>query len=389
MKKVNNHRTQWTKTKDLTVGKKIAAADLSKNAMFWDEIVSIEKVGREKVWDIEVDGTRNFVGNQIIAHNTYINGTASASGALSLFGTPTIQATANQTLILGGDTTGWLNFKPLNTDTLTIKPNLLALGTATIDGTGTLSLNTTNNQAITTGTGTFSVAGAATVSSSLAFGPKSADPVTCDTSQEGRVYYKGTTGTKRLYLCDGTAWVPIAAGTLTGGSSIDTISPEYPSAVISADGSNNTGTFTSDREATGSGSLYNFNYYEFTSAQTSLQDYDIYLRFRVPENFSSWVTSNALTVDFETEDTSTANNKIDVTIYQDNDADTVTSTSNASLYASTWHSSQTGGTPISFTAAQLNTGLTWSAGSIMTIKIKLYSKDNYFARVGSIKLDWQ
>lgn len=385
--KVNN--TKWTKTKDLAVGAKIAAADLSKNEMFWDEIVSIEKVGREKVWDIEVDGTRNFVGNQLVAHNTYINGTASASGALSLFGTPTIQATANQTLVLGGDTTGWLNFKPLNTDTLTIKPNLLALGTATIDGTGTLSLNTTNNQAITTGTGTFTVAGAATVSASLAFGPQSTDATTCNAANEGRVYYKGTTGTKRLYLCDGTSWLPVSAGTLLGGPSYNTLSPEFPGAVISADGSNNTGTFTSDREATGSGSLYSFNYYEFSSGQTSLQDYDVYVRWEVPENFSSWATSNAITIDYATEDTSSANNKIDVQITKENDADTVTSSSNVSPTAGKWQSSILSSSPISFTAAQMTSAITWSAGDVAVIRIRLFSKDNYFARVGAIKFDWQ
>ena len=339
---------------------------------------------------MRIDGSGNVgIGTTGPTALLQVAGTASVSGAMKLYGTPTVQSTANQTLTLGGDTTGWINLSPLNTSTLTVKPNLLALGTATIDGTGTLSLNTTNNQAITTGTGAFNVMGAATVSASLALGPQSADATTCNAANEGRVYYKGTTGIKRLYLCDGTSWIPISAGTLTGGDSIETISPEYPSAVISADGSNNVGTFTSDREATGSGNLYNFNYYEFSSGQTSLQDYDIYVRWRVPENFSSWATSNALTVDFETEDTSSANNKIDITVYQDNDADTVTSTANVSNYASAWHSAQTGGTPVSFTAAQLNTGLTWSAGSIMTIKIKLYSKDNYFARVGSIKFDWQ
>ncbi|PJA40530.1 hypothetical protein CO178_02045, partial [candidate division WWE3 bacterium CG_4_9_14_3_um_filter_34_6] len=40
----------------------------------FDEVVSIKKVGREQVWDIEVEGTHNFVGNGILAHNTYING---------------------------------------------------------------------------------------------------------------------------------------------------------------------------------------------------------------------------------------------------------------------------------------------------------------------------
>jgi len=43
--------------------------------LFWDPIVSIEPVGLEHVYDIEVEGTHNFIGNGIFAHNTYIQKT--------------------------------------------------------------------------------------------------------------------------------------------------------------------------------------------------------------------------------------------------------------------------------------------------------------------------
>jgi len=45
--------------------------------LLWDKIVSIEPLGLEHVYDIEVDGTHNFIANGIFAHNTYI----SAGGA--------------------------------------------------------------------------------------------------------------------------------------------------------------------------------------------------------------------------------------------------------------------------------------------------------------------
>ena len=41
----------------------------SKDVVF-DEVISIKKIPRQKVYDIEVQGTHNFVGNGIIAHNT-------------------------------------------------------------------------------------------------------------------------------------------------------------------------------------------------------------------------------------------------------------------------------------------------------------------------------
>ncbi|MDP4000816.1 MAG: hypothetical protein Q8P83_01085 [bacterium] len=61
----------WRKVSDLKPGQKIAVPD-DNGGVGWDEIESIKPVGREQVYDIEVEGTHNFVGNDIVAHNTYI-----------------------------------------------------------------------------------------------------------------------------------------------------------------------------------------------------------------------------------------------------------------------------------------------------------------------------
>ncbi|MEK7564941.1 MAG: hypothetical protein AAB501_01745 [Patescibacteria group bacterium] len=83
-------KTKWKKISQIKVGEFIAVPkkgvlDLHKNGgladcvdvtesdVFWDEIVAIKPVGREQVYDIEVEDTHNFVGNDIFAHNTYIN----------------------------------------------------------------------------------------------------------------------------------------------------------------------------------------------------------------------------------------------------------------------------------------------------------------------------
>ena len=70
---------QWQKVKELKAGTQILVTGYgvegsTEKDVFWDEIVSIQKVGREKVYDIEVEGTHNFIGNGIVAHNTYLNG---------------------------------------------------------------------------------------------------------------------------------------------------------------------------------------------------------------------------------------------------------------------------------------------------------------------------
>lgn len=60
LKKVN----EVLKDKELDI---ILSADV-----LWDEIVSIEYTGKEKVYDIEVDKYHNFIANDIVTHNSHI-----------------------------------------------------------------------------------------------------------------------------------------------------------------------------------------------------------------------------------------------------------------------------------------------------------------------------
>lgn len=64
-------RRGWYKVSGLRPGVEIATPD-EDGSVLWDEIVSITHVGREQVYDIEVEGMHNFVGNGIFAHNTYV-----------------------------------------------------------------------------------------------------------------------------------------------------------------------------------------------------------------------------------------------------------------------------------------------------------------------------
>ena len=64
----------WAKVKYLKVGQEIAVSDEKSGRSAWDKIIKIELLPEERVYDIEVEGTHNFVGNGIIAHNTYISG---------------------------------------------------------------------------------------------------------------------------------------------------------------------------------------------------------------------------------------------------------------------------------------------------------------------------
>jgi len=97
-----------------------------------------------------------------------VAGIASVSGQLTLYGTPTIQSTTNQTLVLGGNTTGDIQFKPGNsgsslylafngnvgigTTTPTVKLDIVGSastsGNLTFRGGGTQQVNLLNNSTL-------------------------------------------------------------------------------------------------------------------------------------------------------------------------------------------------------------------------------------------------
>ncbi|MBU1089138.1 hypothetical protein KKA02_04665, partial [Patescibacteria group bacterium] len=93
-----NYQTEWTKVIYLSVGDEIAVAD--GNKLNWQKIKSIEELPPQQVYDIEVEGTHNFVANGIIAHNTYISdklgiGSTNASYQLNVSGSGNITTNLN------------------------------------------------------------------------------------------------------------------------------------------------------------------------------------------------------------------------------------------------------------------------------------------------------
>ncbi|MFA4889075.1 MAG: hypothetical protein WC628_05835, partial [Candidatus Omnitrophota bacterium] len=70
----------WTKVSEIKAGDIIAVADCAAKQAKWEKVIGIELLPAEQVYDIEVEGTHNFVANGIIAHNTYIKGAGAAAG---------------------------------------------------------------------------------------------------------------------------------------------------------------------------------------------------------------------------------------------------------------------------------------------------------------------
>ncbi|MFZ1721600.1 MAG: hypothetical protein WAU07_03790 [Microgenomates group bacterium] len=165
-----------------------------------------------------------------------------------------------------------------------------------------------------------------------------------------------------------------------------TLSPEYSGAVVTGDGSNNSGTLTSDFCEQGasadipntntticntSGDIH--NYYHWTTTQGTAQDYDIWVRWRVPENFAAWDTNP---VQVYAKRTDATNNAVTVYVH-----DTGGTLNNAG-------GTQAAGTSWTQTAVAL-TGGTWTPGSYVTFRIVLTADTGGDSvQVGEINLNY-
>ena len=187
----------------------------------------------------------------------------------------------------------------------------------------------------------------------------------------GAMYYDSTANTFRCYT---TTWVDCDTG---GGGSIvrETFYVEYADSTFYGDGSSNNGTLTAGYDSTN-----RRNYYDWTSSQAGLQDYDIVKYLQIPSDF---VTANNTSwyIYGWANSTSSANNEISVRVYegatQCNTTDNLVADVDISV-ANTW--------------TEVNLGsmgtCTFNANDTIRIEIKLISRDNNEVRIGEIRYDY-
>ena len=77
----NDKLGEWIEVRDLSVGMEIAVPDYSSNTIKWEKIASIRTLEPQHVYDLSIEGTRNFIANDIVAHNTYL---ATSSGNVGI-----------------------------------------------------------------------------------------------------------------------------------------------------------------------------------------------------------------------------------------------------------------------------------------------------------------
>jgi parallel beta-helix repeat protein len=185
----------------------------------------------------------------------------------------------------------------------------------------------------------------------------------------GGMYYNSNAAKFRCY--QNGAWTDcIGAGGGGGSTRTITLIPEFAGGIITADGSDNTGTMTSDYD-----SINRHNYYSWVNSTGALNDYDIVVRSPIPSEYASgfgtfkiWVYGGS---------NSTANNDILVTVRDNAGTACASSFSVLPGTATTWTQQ-----PVTLS------GCSFAANDIVTIAIRVVSKSSNTVRVGEISYQY-
>ena len=178
----------------------------------------------------------------------------------------------------------------------------------------------------------------------------------------------GTAGQVLSSTVTGTNWVNFSGG---GVNAKKVYSAEYAGAIFSADATDNLGTMTA--ENAGASNNY-MNYYQWSSTQSTTQDYDVVLRFTLPNDFQSWQT-NAIQVDYVVSNAASAT--LSTSIYLETGGAALAT---ASGTATTW-------AKVSIASATDLASLT-TPGMTAVIILKLAASDDATVRIGDVTLNY-
>jgi len=200
---------------------------------------------------------------------------------------------------------------------------------------------------------------------------------------DGDVTGPASSGDHNIVVFNGTGGKAIEdSGIAIERNAKITIYPQYPNAVEYADGSNNDPgaegmTFNSELI-----SNVRRNYAEWSSDNSSaLQDKDWIIEIPIPYDFNGFQTgtNQALTIEIKTEENTTTNNKLDVTINRDGQATTSSLTDQKSASADTWETIGFDETDTVLAAV--------AAGETLIVDLKMYSFNSKYVRIGKVELN--
>jgi len=154
------------------------------------------------------------------------------------------------------------------------------------------------------------------------------------------------------------------------------LNPEYPGGTLTPSGINNTGTMTSDycsnslainiAVCSTAGDIH--SYYSWTGTTGTVQNYDIYVRYRVPNDFSAF-TGTFKTYGWRT----SASDSVTVNVY------------NGSTACGTFTATSTNAT---WTQGTVTPTCTAVPGDMLTFKVNVAATSAEYARAGEIDFDY-
>jgi hypothetical protein len=175
------------------------------------------------------------------------------------------------------------------------------------------------------------------------------------------------------------------AGTARATKTV-TLVPEYPGATFTGDGSNNTGSLSSDfcshsalmdiNTTACNNTNDEHNYYAWANTQATAQDYDLYVRYRIPVDYDTGSMTN---LSFWAWGTTGANEIASLALHKASGTACTTIT-DAVTTNTTWTET---------TAASPLGSCTINSGDYVTFKIKLTAGQNNTVRAGEINFTYR
>jgi hypothetical protein len=213
------------------------------------------------------------------------------------------------------------------------------------------------------------------------------------TSAEVTTALRVGTGTDGVSFNDGVANKLRLRGTARNDVTVS-LKPEFEGAILRGDGSSNTGTMTSDLCSgtsrlsinTVCGATEEHTFYEWTTSEATAQDYDVYVRWRVPSDFddSSGFQSN-MTLTMYGWRTDATNNSLLVNMF--NDAGAVCGTADQVVASGTaaWSSLSFAG--MGADADCDNTKI--NAGDYVWLRFRMNADTGDTIRLGEIEISYK
>jgi hypothetical protein len=153
------------------------------------------------------------------------------------------------------------------------------------------------------------------------------------------------------------------------------LSPRYPNSIFQADGTDN--RYGSMYEMTESVNGIEKNIIRWVSSDTSLQDYDVVIRYALPVDFLEFQNGNPISLEHFWEGGSVGDSRVEITVKKENGSVNLLS-SGLPVNADVWQK-----TDLDFLS-----GTVWSPGETMEIRVRVFSRQKKSAKLGDIVLNY-